>query len=129
MPFQCPKCLQSYSLEIAQILQLPPDQRSDEIVLQVLACSQCGLRALGVYEESRRGSLETDTWDHFGYLVKDETVEAVAEAISQCPTPYNHRCDCDTHLRFTNQQRRRAWIGIQAIEGMEIEGTFRMHLE
>jgi hypothetical protein len=129
MPFQCPKCQQTASLEIRLVLQLPPDQRSDEVVLQVLECSRCEFRSLAVYEESRRGSLETDSWDHTGYFVNGDAVETIAGAIRSCPNPFNHRCECDSHQRFTSGDRRRAWIGLQGIDGVEIQGTFRMVLE
>jgi ferredoxin len=129
MTFQCPKCQQTASLEIQLVLQLPPDHRSDDIVLQVLECSHCEFQSLAVYEESRRGSLETESWEHTGYIVKEEAVKIISEAIRACPNPFNKRCDCDTHLRFTNRERRRAWLGIHAIEGLEIQETFRMYLK
>ena len=55
MSFACPECL-TKSLKITAKLELPPDSRSDEITVQVVACSRCGFAGVAVYEESRRGA-------------------------------------------------------------------------
>jgi hypothetical protein len=110
-------------------MQLPPDARSDEITLQVLECSRCPFKGLGVYEESRRGALETVAWEHTGYLIGGDGVAQVAEAIRHCPDPFNSRCECSAHEKFTRPAgRRRSWNGLDAVSGLEIQGTFRLYL-
>ncbi len=68
MPFQCPEC-STKTLKITHKLELPPDSRSDEITLQIIECSGCGFGGIAVYEESRRGALDDDSFDHTGYRV------------------------------------------------------------
>ena len=70
MPFRCPACHQP-SLEIVQSLELPADDQWDEIAVQELRCSgpACGFRGIAVYEESRRGALDSECVVHTGYVL------------------------------------------------------------
>jgi ferredoxin len=125
MSFKCPNCHEAAALNIVNSLQVPPDDRSDDILLQVIGCSQCGFRGLAVYEESRRGALETDSWDHTGYKVDSQVVEDIEQAIRRCPDPFDWRCQCPAHLRFSDNPGRRGWTGLK---NLPVQGTFRMNL-
>jgi hypothetical protein len=59
MSFVGPEC-HANSLAITQSIELPPDGRSDEISLQIVACQACGFAGTAVYEESRRGALDSE---------------------------------------------------------------------
>jgi hypothetical protein len=111
MPFQCPDCFTSNSLEIAASIELPADSRSDEIVLQLVACSACGFQALAVYEESRRGALDSESWDHTGYRVEVGELGSVRAAILRCPRPNQAGCPCPTHRDLGRTDAQGLWIG------------------
>ena len=125
MAFTCPKCLKSGSLAIEIAIEMPPDGRSDEITLQALVCSSCDFRGLAVYQESRRGALDSVAWEHIGYRVGPLVVESVAGAIRSCPEPRNSRCSCAAHRRFATQDRNSIWQLPAEMAGSEV---FPMHL-
>lgn len=97
MSFVCPQCSGNDSLAILKAIELPPDSRSDEIALQVVACPKCGFEGLAVYQESRRGALDSESWEHTGYRVAREDLEAARNLIRICPDPSNVRCQCVAH--------------------------------
>ena len=80
MGLLCPKCL-DYSLYIEEKLELPPDSRSDEIMLQIIKCEKCSFIGVAVYEESRRGSLNDYTFNHTGYVLSNTALNQVKRAI------------------------------------------------
>ncbi len=92
MPFLCPECSSPRSLKISLKIELPPDSRSDEIALQVVTCFQCGFAGIAVYEESRRGALDTESFDHRGYRVSADDLKAVNEMMKQ---PVDGRRGCN----------------------------------
>ena len=62
MGFVCPRCGKPGTLGITHAIELPAtlSPGSDELALQLLACAACGLHAVAVYEESRRGALDRE---------------------------------------------------------------------
>jgi hypothetical protein len=110
MSFQCPQCLASSSLEINWSLSLQPDCRSDEICLQVIACTQCGFSGLAVYEESQRGPLDTQHWDHTGYRAALSLVQAVEQAVRECKDPMNPDCACAAHRLYNLRDAHLRWV-------------------
>ena len=116
MPFLCPECSASKSLRITSKLELPPDSRSDEITLQVVECSRCSFAGIAVYEESRRGSLDSDSFDHTGYRVKLEDLKALRNAIRACPRPGNPRCKCPTHRSLGGKDESGRWNGLADVD-------------
>lgn len=68
MSFRCPSCKKA-TLEITVAVDLGPDGNSDENMLQTVECASCALQALAIYEESRRGSLDSESWHHDGWHV------------------------------------------------------------
>jgi hypothetical protein len=121
MALICPDC-NAHTLHIQQSLELPPDGYDDEITLQLVGCSGCGLEALALYTESRRGSLDSDAWQHEGFRVRPADFRAVARAIERCPQPSDKRCTCPTHQTWgqTNGYR---WAGLQQ-SGVMVQGVF-----
>jgi hypothetical protein len=124
MGFICPKCC-GISLEITSTIELPPDSRSDEITVQILKCTKCGFAGLGVYEETRRGGLGSESYYHRGYYVDDFTLSSLEKKISHCPEPKKHSCQCIIHKSFgcTNEFGR--WNWLENIPHKEIFSLFR----
>ena len=123
--FVCPDCLRPGSLQIVQSIQLAADARSDDIVVQVIGCNQCTFRGLAVYEESRRGALDAEGWQHAGYRAAKDAVEAMVAAIGQCPDPKNAGCRCATHGSLGRQDTAGRWQGLPGMDGV---ATFPMRL-
>lgn len=96
MTMRCPFCEASGTLNISHRLELPPDHRSDEVTLQIVACAGCGVEAGAIYEESRRGASET--YNHFAFEVDDLSLRRLKGQITSCPEPRNKRCTCQAHL-------------------------------
>lgn len=125
MPFLCPECSTPRSLKISLKIELPPDSRSDEIALQVVKCFQCGFAGIAVYEESRRGALDTESVDHAGYYVSADDLKAVSEMMNQCPEPGNRQCGCSVHLRLGRADTSGRWSGLS---DMHQKGRFNLQL-
>jgi hypothetical protein len=118
MAFQCPECSLP-SLRITHALELPPDSRSDEISLQIIACSHCKFKGVAVYEESRRGSFDSDSFHHRGFYLAKEAFERVHKSFSRCPTPKNARCQCASHKKLGAKEKNGRWIGIGGFKPMQ----------
>jgi hypothetical protein len=116
MPFTCPECHTPGALRITHRLELPPDARSDEITLQVVRCSQCRFEGLAVYEESRRGALDDESFSHTGYEAEKAGVSALKKAISRCPRPGNPRCACAAHEAYGRRDAHGRWTGLDAFD-------------
>jgi hypothetical protein len=125
VPFQCPSCLSSRSLGITSKIELPPDARWDEISLQVLRCSRCGFWSLAVYEESRRGALDSEIVHHMGYQVHDEDRVSIMHIIKKCPHPSNPRCNCSAHHKLGKKDEMGNWCGLSE---MRLGFSFEMKL-
>jgi hypothetical protein len=123
MPRGCGRCKTHNALKIVQTLVLPPDSRSDDIILQVVKCGQCGFKGLAVYEESRRGALDSESWSHTAYRVASQDLKSVAAAIRACPSPRDPRCQCDTHQQLGSRDRGGRWNGLQKIT---VEDSFQI---
>lgn len=106
-------------------LALPPDSRSDEIDLQTVTCRQCGFRGAAVYEESRRGALEQESWEHTGYRLADRELDELAALIGSCPDGANPRCGCASHLALGRADESGRW---QSPAGLDWRQAFPMQL-
>lgn len=124
MNFVCPDCRLA-SLEIKNSIALPADSRSDEIALQILVCSKCGLRAIAVYEESRRGSLESESWDHTGYHLNRADFDSLKSDLMNCPSPSRPDCLCVVHRRWGKKDANGRWRGLTDVP---LFGAFMMEL-
>lgn len=123
MPFICPACA-APTLGISATLAVPGDDTWDEITLQVLACGRCGLRALAVYRESRRGALDSEAYWHDGYHVSPADVDRVAADLTLCPRSADEACACAVHRRL-GAQRAGRWVDVAGI-GVTVESQFRL---
>jgi len=116
MAFRCPQCYSPASLEIECSIELPPDRQSDEISVQVIACSACGYQGLAVYSEGRGSVPESERWQHIGYWVSPDAVASVRAAIRACPDPHNRTCACASHTDLGSQDYRGIWQGLLELE-------------
>jgi hypothetical protein len=114
--FQCPDCLDLKALKIIQAIELPPDNRSDEITLQIIECTNCSFTGFAVYEESRRGRIEGESFSHIGFKAKHESVSRLRLLIQNCPNPKTIYCDCDTHQMLTTKDQSGRWNGLTNFE-------------
>jgi hypothetical protein len=116
VPFQCPSCSSPRSLGITSKIELPPDARWDEIALQVVRCSRCDFWGLAVYEESRRGALDSEIVHHTGYYVKDEDLRSIQRLIQKCPRSMDPRCGCSIHRKLGRKDPDGYWDGLSGIQ-------------
>lgn len=86
VPFACGAC-KAEAMEIKIAVDVEPDSDSDEARAQVLRCSACGRGALGIYEESRRGRLDSESWRHWGWIVDDDVITTATERLQAEPRP------------------------------------------
>ena len=100
MTFKCPACDNLSSLKIVDSIELPPDARSDEITLQLVRCAKCSFTGIAVYEESRRGNLGEDSFNHTGYFTDPQSIASLRKLIKNCPTPKDKNCDCKSHQKL-----------------------------
>jgi len=97
-------------LKIVDRIEMPPDARSDEITLQVIRCGVCNFEGIAVYEESRRGALDSETIDHYGYTLDGQELNSLKALIKRCPEPANQRCVCDSHQNLKERNRFGRWV-------------------
>jgi len=97
---------------------MPPDSRSDEIALQLVVCARdsCGFRGAAIYEESRRGALDVDHWDHTGYRIAEDDFEVLEAVMVQCLEPSNAKCQCATHHKLGEVSPSGRWQPPAGIE-------------
>lgn len=110
--FLCPDC-GAGTLAIVTLIELPSDCRSDEITVQAIACASCAFAGAAVYEESRRGSLDSESWTHEGLRMPVVHASALRELLLSCPNPRKETCACRAHRelgRATDGQ----WVGLEA---------------
>lgn len=110
MSFNCPACGRQRTLVINRSITLPPDSRSDDIILQTLRCSACRFRGAAVYEESRRGSLDAESWDHRGYSLDEADWEWLSKTMARCPNPKDKRCRCEAHKALGGRDASGRWL-------------------
>lgn len=125
MPFVCPDCRTPGSLKITHSIELPSDSRSDEIAGQIVKCSRCKFRSVAIYEESRRGTLDSESVDHRGYKVRAADLKSLVDKIKACPDPRNARCQCPSHRHLGQKDSSGRWQGLADIE---FQDTFPMAL-
>jgi hypothetical protein len=124
MTMLCPDC-NANTLHVQRSLELPPDGYNDKIRLQLVGCTTCGLEALAVYKETRRGSLDAESWQHEGLRVSETDFQTVAAAIQRCPRPLDKQCSCLTHQTL-GQTSGYSWDGLRKT-GVKIRAVFDVH--
>jgi len=125
MAFLCPQCRVPGALEITSTMQLPQDNRFEDIMLQIIACTRCSFHGIAIYEELRGGRLDAEAFHHTGYRMAEEDYLAFVEAFHNCPQPYNPQCSCETHRKYTRHDIYGAWQGVNDIPTQE---SFTMRL-
>lgn len=106
MEFICPRCRnQSGSFRISHSIELPArlSPGNDELSLQVVACGACGFRGAAVYEESRRGGLDSESWRHYCVAAPADKLNTLARLIERCPARGKWWCFCPAHLMIGRQ--------------------------
>lgn len=96
MALVCPACGRE-DYEIVSSLAVPPNESSDEEHLQVACCLACGTPFGAVYEESRRGALDSECWNHFAIASDAQEARELENLIAACPNQSNPRCPCAVH--------------------------------
>src|SRR5687767_4941516 len=113
MALACPAC-GSKNYEVVSSLAVPPDESSDEEHLQVACCLACRARFGAVYEASRRGALDSESWHHFAISTDAEEARGLENLIAACPDQSNRRCPCTVHhLLLTHGGDFRAVIALR----------------
>ncbi|UCD27002.1 MAG: hypothetical protein JSV75_02465 [Candidatus Bathyarchaeota archaeon] len=112
-------------MKITSSIELPPDSRSDEITVQILKCSKCGFAGLGVYEETRRGKLDSESFHHRGYYMDDSTLASIQKMIGQCPKPKKSGCRCRIHRSLGRVNEFGEWNWLEKTPHKE---TFRLQI-
>jgi len=115
MPFYCRQCNTPKALKVVRNLEIYRDARSDEITLQLVRCTACGATGVLVYEESRRGALDSESWSHTGYWVDEREWKIAKREISRCLTPRNSRCTCPAHQKYGSRDASGRWDGLKEI--------------
>ena len=110
MAFVCPECLNVGTLTITDSIKLPPDSRSDEIILQLLRCGRCELKAAAVYEESRRGAMGSESWHHIGYKLEEKQIKELLTIFSKCKTLNKPKCHCKAHRMLGQKDDAGRWV-------------------
>ncbi len=110
MSFVCPNCSSPQTLKVVKSITLPPDSRSDDVILQMVRCDHCQFRGAAVYEESRRGGLDSESWDHTGYILSDSDLKWLSLLINRCPTKKNKNCRCMAHKELGQKNEYGRWI-------------------
>ena len=105
----CPEC-GAGELRLVAGLEIGADSRSDEITVQVAECGSCGRRAAAVYEESRRGRLDSEAWNHTGYRMDADRAAELLALILGCPRPNDSGCTCSAHLRLGVMDQSGRWV-------------------
>lgn len=84
MAFECPACHHA-SLEIVDSVELGAGPDDDERTIQTIRCNDCQLTGAAEYRESRRGSLDSDSFTHDGCLLDAAGEDALRLWLASSP--------------------------------------------
>jgi hypothetical protein len=115
MGFLCPECLRG-SLTITERIELEGDRRSDDITLQLVDCPVCGFAGIAVYEESRRGALDAECFDHSGWRIGAEEIRTLRALFEHCPDLQNSDCHCVAHWALNRYDHTGRWDALDSYE-------------
>jgi hypothetical protein len=122
--FLCPACGLP-QLAIKYGISLSPDSRSDEIEVQLVECDACDFEGAAIYEESRRGALDSESVSHLGYRLNEWQYVSLKKQIRVCTQRDNAQCECYSHTVLGRQDEDGRW---QGIPGLNWEHVFEMTL-
>ena len=123
MAFRCPRC-DARSLAIVSAIELPPDHRSDEVTIQIVKCSGCRFEGIAIYEESRRGALDSESWSHVGYMIDRDGLRSLKKALAACHRRRDPQCKCPAHMALRRQPPGAGWEDV--IPGVHWHEPFAM---
>ena len=112
MSFACPECRRP-ELAIVRRLVLPGDRRSDEIALEIAACT-CGFKAIAVAEHLKRMNIRDASSEHVGFRLPAAAVDLLAYLIARCPEPGEEFCACPAHAVLNRRDLRNRWNLLQS---------------
>lgn len=92
-------------------------------MLQIIKCYQCSFSGIAVYEESRSGSLDRESFSHYGYRLSLADLRALRELIKHCPEPGNRRCECFAHHTLNVKAISGRW---NALADVHLDGRFEI---
>lgn len=95
------------------VMRFEADAWSDDICLQLASCQACGQKTVLLYEESRRGSLDSDSWSHLGYLLEESTARELHHWFSLCPAKDDTSCGCCAHRHLSRTDSSGCWDGLE----------------
>lgn len=116
--FICPICDRE-SLAIGCGIELPPDltDGSDELTLSLVRCLLCSFSGSAIYEESRRGSLSSEDWNHDCVAAPPDALGTLAALILSCPDRKKWRCSCPAHFEIALRDPSGHWVPPVPISG------------
>lgn len=120
MAFYCPNCQTKEALQIMSNVDLPADERSDEIAIQIIECQHCGKRGMGIYEESRRGAMEEEHWSHTGYWL-DFDAKIQLDLLLETCTGVNSKKSMKTLIEYYKNKFAGSPIQVDWNSGFVIE--------
>lgn len=68
-------CCKNYTLKVKSSVELYPDKDYDESSIQIVKCSSCQFEGIAIYQESRRGSLDSESISHIAYKVPESKLK------------------------------------------------------
>jgi hypothetical protein len=113
MSFQCPHCTDQRSLEIETSIQLFKGHCESETTLQIVECRRCQFVGAAVYEEGRRGAVDTRAWKHNGYFMDEPVLNRLKGLLLACPDRGEPNCTCTAHLELGICDGRGHWVGLE----------------
>ena len=96
MPYTCPQCSKDDSLIVTAMIELLPDEWSDEIEVEIVECSCCRFRGVAVDEESRRVPW-IGVHPPRGLPRGGRGIRGVERRDQTLPDPANRGCTCPSH--------------------------------
>lgn len=82
--FFCPGCKKHDALMIKLSVEIPEHTVFDDVDIQSIRCNNCKKSGMGIYEESRRGNLQDETVNHYGYWLDTESQLNLDQLLESC---------------------------------------------
>jgi hypothetical protein len=118
---ECPGC-KAPALRIRVELELGNDGNSDEVSIQAMRCTHCGFSAAASYEESRRGRLDSECWNHIAIRITSDDYAKLVASLAACPNRRNAECPCNAHRWFGQRSELGSLQPLQFVPACEGSG-------
>jgi hypothetical protein len=115
MKLNCPYCnaTDQNFIQTSRI-NLDGDNWWDDIDVAILQCPNCQEKVVGVYKRERRGG--SSFGEVYAYQMNSVALQALEEAIAQCPNKDNSGCQCPTHQNIGKKTDKGDWIGLEGVD-------------